>query len=297
MTARSARHLASLLVVLALAAGTLAAAPAGALDLGVAKVNVDAVVDGVNVGAPGSAPASEATITPGVQMFTGPAQCTANFVFTDGADLYLGQAAHCAGSGGDATLVDGCLSPSLPVDTTSVDIRGADHPGTLAYSSWVTMQAVQESDPNTCLHNDFALVRLHPGDHGKVNPSVPFFGGPKALNTTGSALGEPVYSYGSSSLRLGLTPLSPKTGVSLGTTAGGWTHPVVTVTPGIPGDSGSAFLDADGNALGVLSTLMLAPAAGSNWGTDLHRALEYMRTHTGLDVQLVPGTRPFSPLL
>ena len=86
-----------------------------------------------------------------------------------------------------------------------------------------------------------------------------------------------MYSYGNSSLRLGLRPLSPKTGVSLGTIASGWSHPVYTVTPGIPGDSGSAFLDADGNALGVLSTLAIAPLAGSNNVSDIGLALEYMR--------------------
>lgn len=296
MTARFARHLGTLLAVLALAAGTLAAAPVGALDLGVAKVNVDAVSDGLNVTAPGSAPASQATVTPGSQMLTGPAQCTANFVFTDGAEVYLGQAAHCAGLGGDATVVNGCLSETLPLGTP-VDIQGANHPGTLAYSSWLTMRQVGETDLNTCLFNDFALVRVHPEDHDKVSPSVPFFGGPKALNTTGTALGELVYSYGSSMIRLGLTPLSPKIGVSLGTAGGGWTHPVYTVTPGIPGDSGSAVLDANGDALGVLSTLTITPVAGSNGVSDLHRALEYMRAHTELDVQLVPGTEPFTPLL
>ena len=36
---------------------------------------------------------------------------------------------------------------------------------------------------------------------------------------------------------------------------GGWSHDVYTVTPGIPGDSGSGFLDADGRAFGTLSTV------------------------------------------
>ena len=53
----------------------------------------------------------------------------------------------------------------------------------------------------------------------------------------------------------------PHTGISLGDDAadGGWSHPLYTVTPGIPGDSGSAFLSADGKAIGTLSTLGLAP--------------------------------------
>src|SRR5690606_21000342 len=44
------------------------------------------------------APANQATIHPGVQMITGGGQCTANFVFTQGDDVFLGYAAHCAGT-------------------------------------------------------------------------------------------------------------------------------------------------------------------------------------------------------
>ena len=36
--------------------------------------------------------------------------------------------------------------------------------------------------------------------------------------------------------------------MSDGTGNGGWNHDVFTVTPGIPGDSGSGYMDADGNA-------------------------------------------------
>ena len=42
-------------------------------------------------------------------------------------------------------------------------------------------------------------------------------------------------SYGNSSLRLGVTQLSPKEGLSLGQDGGGWTHTVYTVSPGHPG--------------------------------------------------------------
>jgi len=105
-----------------------------------------------------------------------------------------------------------------------------------------------------------------------------------------------VYSYGNSSLRLGITQLSPKTGVSLGTSGGGWTHPVYTVTPGIPGDSGSAMLDASGRASGVLSTIAIAPIPASNNFSDLNKALSYARTHgTGMSgVTLVNGTEAFN---
>jgi len=242
--------------------------------------------------APTWAPAATAAIHPGVQTLTEGAQCTANFVFTDGADVFIGQAAHCSGTGG-STETDGCTSGSLPVGTP-VTVDGASQPGTMVYNSWLTMQAQAETNPDTCAYNDLALVKLAPADAAKVNPSIPHWGGPDALATTGTTAGERVYSYGNSSLRQGITLLSPKTGVSLGDAGNGWSHNVFTVSPGVPGDSGSAFLDANGRALGVLSTLQLAPLAGANGVGDLPHELAYLHAHTPIDAQLAPGTEPFN---
>lgn len=227
------------------------------------------------------------TIHPGVQTYTEGAQCTANFVFTDGARTYIGQAAHCSGTGG-STETDGCDSGSLPLGT-QVEIDGATQPGTMVYNSWLTMQDVREKDADACSYNDFALIELDPADAGRVSPEIPVLGGPTGINASGVGFGESVYSYGNSSLRLGISQLSPKEGVSLGTTGNGWTHPVYTATPGIPGDSGSAFVDSSGRALGVLSTLAIAPLAGSNNVSDLSRALSYANTHGGMSVSLVQG--------
>ncbi|CUR60540.1 conserved exported hypothetical protein [metagenome] len=252
------------------------------------------------------APADTATIHPGVQMYTEGAQCTANFVYTDTAGTtYVGYAAHCAGTG-EATDTDGCDAASLPLGTKVDFVEGGSllaegtrvGGGTLVYSSWLTMQRNGVTDADTCAYNDFALVRVDAADAAEVNPSVPFWGGPVGLNTTGTAAGDTVYSFGNSSLRGGVEELSPKQGTSLGTDPSGWTHPVYTVTPGVPGDSGSAFLDAEGNALGTLSTLALAPLAGSNGVGDLAHELAYAQAHSGISgLRLVPGTEPFSPLL
>ncbi|HVE73598.1 MAG TPA: serine protease [Mycobacteriales bacterium] len=237
------------------------------------------------------APAATATIKPGVQTFTEGAQCTANFVFTSGTDVFIGQAAHCSGTGG-ATETDGCLAGSHPINTP-VRVTGASRPGTMVYNSWLTMQSVNEKDQNACDYNDFALIRIDPADHGKVNPSVPFWGGPTGLDRNGSRLGESVLSYGNSGLRFGLSPLSPKQGVSLGTGGGGWTHTVYTATPGIPGDSGSAFLSPDGTALGVLSTVALLPLPLSNGVSDLAKMLDYAAAN-GRSVTLATGTEAFT---
>lgn len=250
--------------------------------------------------------AADATIRPGAETITGGSnQCTANFVFTSTAvdelgveqltGVFLGQAAHCAGTGG-STGTNGCVEESMPLGTP-VEVEGAEQPGELVYSSWITMQRVGETDDNTCQYNDFALIALDPVDWDNVNPTVPFWGGPVALNTSGTDFGEDVYSYGNSSLRFGIEPLKPKKGYSMGDCCEGWTHDVYTVTPGIFGDSGSGFLDSEGNAFGVLSTLQVLPYPAGNGVSDLARALDYMHTHSGPDAVLEPGTEPFTPRL
>ena len=132
-----------------------------------------------------------------------------------------------------------------------------------------------ETDADTCAFDDLALVMIDPADVGKVNPSIPFWVGPTGLDADGTVTGDKVLSYGN-----------------------GWSHTVYTVTPGIPGDSGSAFLNRTGRALGVLSTVAIAPVAGSNGVGDLAEELAYLAVHSGLSVTLQSGTEPFrGPLL
>ncbi len=274
----------------ALAAATTLAAPA------------------VSAAEPGYAPAATATITPGVQMYTNGAQCTANFVFDDAAgNTYVGYAAHCAGLG-EATDTNGCQNDSVPLGTKVTFRKGGSllssgtelGTGKLVYSSWRTMRAIGTTNENACAFNDFALVQVDAKDTGKVNPSIPFFGGPTGIDTDGTAAGDKVYSYGNSSLRAGLSPLSPKFGISLGDSAadGGWSHPLYTLTPGVPGDSGSAFVSENGKAIGTLSTLGLAPLPLSNNIGDLGNELAFAQANSGIaGLDLVLGTEPFSPVL
>jgi hypothetical protein len=239
------------------------------------------------------APAATATVHPGVMTYTAGAQCTANFVYTNGVDVFLGQAAHCSGTGG-STETDGCVAATLP-EGTAVEVDGATRPGVMVYNSWARMQATPaKEDADTCAYNDLALIKLDPADVAKTNPSVPSFGGPTGLRTSGLQLGDTVESYGNSSLRVGLSPFSPKYGRSLGDDSGGWNHTVYTVTPGIPGDSGSGFLDDSGKAFGVLSTVAIAPLAGSNGVGDLSREIAYAQTHGFAGLSLVNGTEPFT---
>lgn len=242
-----------------------------------------------------AAPATGAPIAPGALMISPvdervTSSCTAAFVFAGGDATYLGYAAHCAGAS-ESMGLSGCKEPTLPLGTgvTIVGNDGSRASGRLAYTSWRTMQERGESDPLLCLHNDFALVELDPADIGRVDPAVPVVGGPTGLDTDGTAFGEPVVSY---QPQAGATSL--KQGRSLGTSDGGLAHRVETQPPGRPGDSGSGYLDGDGRAFGVLSTLFTDGSA-TNGVTDLAHALQYANTYGGIgQVALVPGTRPFA---
>ena len=131
-----------------------------------------------------------------------------------------------------------------------------------------------------------------------MNPSVPGFGGPTGLGSSAAKLGDTVYTYGNSSLRQGVTKLSPKQGIVAQSEGNGWSRTVYTVTPGIPGDSGSGFMDTTGKAIGVLSTLQLAPVPASNGVGDLRHELDYLHANSSFGgVNLVKGTRPFNASL
>ena len=244
--------------------------------------------------APAFAPAADAVITPGVLMLT-PADdgttsvCTAAFVFAGRGATYLGYAAHCAGTG-DSMGLSGCVEAALPVGT-GVVIEGNDGSrtsGRLAYTSWGTMQERGDTDEARCTLNDFALVELDPDDVDRVNPSVPLLGGPTDVDSGGPQRGDPVYSYQPQNSSQGV-----KEGRSLGPSGGGLGHRVDTSPPGRPGDSGSGYMTADGEAFGVLSTLYL-DGSGTNGVTDLASALAYAGRYGGIGrVSLVPGTESF----
>jgi len=245
--------------------------------------------------APRWAAAATAPIRPGVELLTpvddrSASVCTADFVFTGGAVTYLGMAAHCAGTS-ERAAGSGCTEPTLPVGTAVLVRRtdgGTSH-ATLAYSSWVTMQQRREKDAQRCAFNDFALVALTPTDAALVNPTVPLLGGPTGLDDDGVPDGQAVYSYQPHD---GDKPV--KVGRSLGDGADGQVHYVATQPPGVPGDSGSGFLDARGAAFGVLSTEFF-DSQHSNGVTDLAAALAYADRYGPLGpVALVPGTEPFS---
>ena len=268
----------------------------GALALGLLAAPAAAVASGVEVSprtasaASDWAPVDQASIHPGVQVVTEGSQCTSNFVFTEGDDVLIGMAAHCAGSS-DSSSVDGCAQPSHPIGTL-VAIDGAQWAGTLVYSSWLVMQERGETNPDVCLTNDFALVKIAAQDVDRVNPSVPEYGGPLGVSD-GTTSGATVYTYGNSSAR---SNPSARPGNVTNVGRDGRTYDVRhTFDPGIPGDSGSAYLDDRGRAVGVLSTIEVFPNVASNGVSDLKTLLDYMAATTGRTPELALSTVAFGP--
>jgi hypothetical protein len=223
--------------------------------------------------------------------------CTSNFVFRDATDLYLGTAAHCvedldgiANDPSEAERPNGCETLTLPLGTP-IAIEGASAPGRLAYSSYLAMQQAKETDGGACTTNDFAIIRIDPRDHGAVDPTMPAWGGPTGLRRGAVANQETFLSFGRSDLRADVEQLKPREGYVYGTYPHGRRHNAWFMSPGLSGDSGSAVLDGAGGAVGVLVT---QEYDGGNGVTNLAKALDYMRSHGGPDVRVVPGTAPFT---
>ena len=97
---------------------------------------------------------------------------------------------------------------------------------------------------------------------------MPTLGGPTGLGTTTATLDD-VYSYGNSSLRQGITVLSPKRGKSLGAAGRRLDAPRLHRLARHPRRLGQRLHGRQGRAFGVLSTLQLAPVAASNGVSDL----------------------------
>ena len=59
----------------------------------------------------------------------------------------------------------------------------------------------------------------------------------------------------------------------------------------------SAFVDDQGQAMGVIVTIAIAPFTASNGVTDLDHSLRYLDEHTDMDVHLALGTQSFEDRL
>ena len=271
-----------------------------------------------------SSSASTPIIGPGVQMNTVNAQCTGNFVFrrvvttyktvngkrvaVKTTHTYVGYAAHCASRGSD-TQTNGCNTPSYPLGTKVQFVVGEKGgslggliggsagtvigTGTLRYSSWIAMQRAHTTNSLECAYNDLALVEVDRAYLSRVSPTVPYFGGPTKLAGL-PGLGQAVYTVGSSSQR-GTTRAT--SGTVKDASAAPWSDIVKTKSGGVPGDSGSGYMNSAGQAVGVLSTLnvSLLPPSSANGIGSLAQEVGFSRTHGMSGLVLVPGRVAFNP--
>ena len=197
-------------------------------------------------------PASTATVHPGVQTFTAGAQCTANFIYTDGADTYIGQAAHCSGTGA-ATDTDGCDSR-----VAAGRHAGRGHGRLAARNHGLQLVdhdagARRDRSRHLRLQRPRADQARSGGRRGRRTRPCPASAARPAPPAS-AARARPSTRYGNSSLRGGVTKLSPKQGIVVQRRRG-WSTDVYTLTPGHPRRLGLGLPDRDGQAAGVLSTV------------------------------------------
>lgn len=213
----------------------------------------------------------DAQIRPGVQIVTEGSQCTSNFIFRDqvSSDLFIGLAAHCVDHVGQSSTIRGVNGGVAATgDVAYVSFDHADH--------------------------DFGLVRIPESDEDLVHPAMLHFGGPTGIADTGQLVGgEKFLFYGNSGFRLGIEQSNWHEGYV--TFTGEYDSYGHAVTPGIPGDSGSGLLDAEGRALGVLVTVGASVStastnpftwAGTNGFTNLDAAVSFAENETGMELEL-----------
>lgn len=184
--------------------------------------------------------------------------CTMNFVFTDGASLYVGTAGHC---------------------TSSIGQRFSTA-ATGAFGSVVQRL-------NGGIGNDFALIKVDAAQVGAVNPKMCVWGGPEGAATAGNA-GSALFEYG-----WGFVTSSNPITRARPQVSQGWAGGQAAFSGfGSPGDSGAPVIDQDGNAWGVLTHGTTQFGSVPLWGTNIQRALSLARG-AGYDVTVVSA--PFLP--
>ncbi len=238
-------------------------------------------------------------IRPGNNITTAGASCTTSFIFTDNNGRYfVSTAAHCIVPT-ESTSSNGCTAEYTDLSSTVSEMDLYDPSGSIApdsvslpayYTSWHAMQDLGENSATACDGNDFALLEV-PAEHlGLLHPASLHFRAPTGMPSTSEPVqpaGAMIWGYGASTLKLGLSPVHPKQGFVVQMANDNWSYTVYLATPGIPGDSGGHIMTDDGRALGVASTLALAPLALSNNYTNIAKAVEYAEGYLGHDLDIV----------
>jgi trypsin len=214
-------------------------------------------------------------IQPGSLMSGG--GCTMNFIFRDQlARYYFGTAAHCTSGVGATYGVSGV----------------GNNIATVVYDGGPT-----GNNP------DFALLRVDPAFYSFIDPTLCHWGGPTGVNTV-LANGETTFIYGYGTL-YSTTSATRARGPGI---VNDEAYPGMSIfNPAIEqayngqaqaGDSGAPIVTGDGKAAGIhvrsyLTVVFRVDPVGKVM-TRVDAAMAAASVATGLQLQLVDGTLPFS---
>lgn len=225
--------------------------------------------------------------------------CTANFVWRDGARLYLGAAGHCfipadriSTHGANADYDASGVSVEVCVSGCDGNFRTNDLVGT-----WVPLGRVayarQTDGAGNDVGNDFGVVEIPAEAASLVRLTMPVWGGPDGTGTL--AVGETACHYGHGLVVGEVFPTKARFGVGGGADADAWMGDFAAAF----GDSGSGLVgctqslaDLRGtDAIGILTHIGVSvnPATGAHgitFGTTVRRAIEMAR-EASLQLSLV----------
>jgi hypothetical protein len=224
------------------------------------------------------APASSATVHPGVSVSMAQVACRVGFVLSDGVNAYVAVPASCSGVS-DGQPTDGCSEAQVPYGVTAT-VAGARYPGRLVFSSFTEMAKRGVRNPDECAMNGLSLIKLDRRDVARTNPSIPVVGGPSGVSSGSPSPGDMLTLYVS----------APCQALELQNGNGGWSNTVLPSTAVTRVDVGAPVLDGAGRGVGMLAQVPQMQGGPASVG-DLARELAFLHTVRGFGrVRLANGT-------
>jgi len=269
------------------------------------------VVDRTETITVGGLPERAGGIRPGSQMLIeladgGTAGCTANFIWRDSEQLYIGAAGHCFLGEGPADSRaarqhEEGTDTNQRIDAVKVcaDCTFGGATGLLVQGPVIELgdvvyarQTSPVEDDDGGVGHDFGLVEIKPDQEEAVDPSMPEFGGPTGVSDAAVPAGTPINQYGAGIGNGEVYPTQGSNGSSLGdggTDNDAW-FAALRATPGDSGSpiqSSAAGTGIEGDeAAGILTHITTLGTAGTTMG----RCKEMVAEDIDKDIEAVlPG--------
>lgn len=223
--------------------------------------------------------------------------CSANFVFQDGSQFYLGTAGHCL-LGEDATATHG---PGADYDANGVTVEvcvASCHFGGFLTGFLGDMRDLgdvayaRQTASGEDIGNDFGVVAIPSSLEADIRPEMPVWLGPTGERSA-EGFGTPLVHYGNGIDAGTVFATKGRAGTSLndGESASWQANVLIN-----GGDSGSAVNHADAvltadvvrgtDALGLVTHGLIIPGVPLGWGTTVGQA-KTMATEANLNLALV----------